>query len=114
MKLRTIDDMQVSAIGYGAMGLSHAYGEPVERNDAERIIRSAYEAGYTYFDTAEVYRGTYKDGSESINEELVGRALHDVRDKVRISTKFGISIAADRGLIPDSSRPYCLLRHIYR
>lgn len=52
MKLRTIDDMKVSALGYGAMGLSHAYGEPVERNEAERIIRSAYEAGYTYFDTA--------------------------------------------------------------
>lgn len=111
MKLRTIDDMQVSALGYGAMGLSHAYGEPVERNDAERIIRSAYEAGYTYFDTAEVYRGTYKDGSESNNEELVGRALHDVRDKVRISTKFGISIAADRGLVPDS-RPEVIRRSV--
>ena len=54
MKNRTLGkDLQVSAVGLGCMGLSHAYGEPMERSEAVRFLRTAYEMGYTFFDTAE-------------------------------------------------------------
>ena len=86
------------------MGLSHAYGAPLEKADAIRVIRSAYEMGYTFFDTAEVYVGTNADGSASNNEELVGEALKDVRDKVVIATKFGLkAVGASSSLL--DSRP---------
>ena len=86
------------------MGLSHAYGAPLEKADAIRVIRSAYEVGYTFFDTAEVYVGTNADGSPSNNEELVGEALKDVRDKVVIATKFGLkAVGASSSLL--DSRP---------
>ena len=97
-------DLEVSAVGLGCMGLSHAYGAPLEKEEAIRVIRSAYEMGYTFFDTAEVYVGTNADGSASNNEELVGEALKDVRDKVVIATKFGLkAVGADSSLL--DSRP---------
>lgn len=97
-------DLEVSAVGLGCMGLSHAYGAPLEKAEAIRVIRSAYEMGYTFFDTAEVYVGTNADGSASNNEELVGEALKDVRDKVVIATKFGLkAVGADSSLL--DSRP---------
>ena len=97
-------DLEVSALGLGCMGFSHAYGAPTERHEAVRAIRAAYDLGYTMFDTAETY-GTAADPHE--NEKLVGEALRDVRDRVQIVTKFGIrfdetSTAVNKPLIPDS------------
>ena len=97
-------DLEVSAIGLGCMGFSHAYGAPTPRGEAVRAIRAAYDLGYTLFDTAETY-GTAADPRE--NEKLVVEALKGVRDRVQIVTKFGIrfdetSTAANKPLIPDS------------
>lgn len=72
----------MSAIGLGCMGMSFGYDPIPDRNEMIALIRSAYERGVTFFDTAEVY-GPY------INEELVGEALASVRHKVVIATKFG-------------------------
>ena len=94
-------DLEVSAVGLGCMGLSHAYGTAVERNEAVRLIRQAYEEGYTFFDTAECYTGTNEDGSISYNEEIVGEALQPVRHKVMIATKFGVHHSPE-GLVMDS------------
>lgn len=91
-------DLSVSALGYGCMGLSHAYGEALDEKEAVRVLREAFEAGYTFFDTAEVY-GTEDD--PHVNERLVGEALKEVRDKVQIATKFGI-----RFDLASSKRPY--------
>lgn len=102
MDFRYIGNIEVSPVGMGCMGISHASGEPVEKKKAVDIIRSANDMGYTFFDTAECYTGVYPDGSISYNEELVGNALHDVRDKVVIATKFGVKHASDRSLIMDS------------
>jgi len=92
---------QVSAVGMGCMGLSHAFGPPTPRDEAVRVIREAYESGYTFFDTAEVYTGVNPDGSVSYNEELVGEALRPVRDKVVIATKGGVAFS-DHGMVMDS------------
>lgn len=81
-----------------------AYGEPMERSEAVRFLRAAYEMGYTFFDTAEVYVGKNADGSVSNNEELVGEALKSIRDKVVIATKFGLK-AAGTGTSLMDSRP---------
>ena len=83
-------DLVISAVGLGCMGFSHAYGAATEEKEAEEKIRAAYDMGYSFFDTAECYIGTAPDGSISYNEELVGRALHDVRNHVVIATKFGV------------------------
>ncbi|WP_245950873.1 aldo/keto reductase [Chitinophaga dinghuensis] len=74
--------MEVSAIGLGCMGLSFGYGPATNEKQAIELIRSAYEAGVTFFDTAECY-GPFT------NEELVGKAVSPFRDKVVIATKFG-------------------------
>ena len=84
--------LSVSTIGYGCMGLSHAYGYAIEKELAISRIRFAYECGYTFFDTAEVYTGKFEDGTVSINEEIVGEALRPLRDKVIIATKGGIRL----------------------
>jgi aryl-alcohol dehydrogenase-like predicted oxidoreductase len=70
MQKRTLgkSGLEVSALGYGCMGLSSAYGRPVARQDGVKIIRTAFERGVTFFDTAESY-GPFT------NEELVGQAL---------------------------------------
>lgn len=105
MKFRILGrDLRVSEIGLGCMGLSHAYGMPVEKKEGIRLIRQAVEMGYTFFDTAEVY-GTAEDPHQ--NEMLVGEALKKCRDQVVIATKFGIhfdmeSDAVNRPLVPDS------------
>ena len=91
--------LEVSAIGLGCMGLSHAFGRPVAKQDGIALIRAAVERGVTFFDTAEVY-------GPHTNEELVGEALAPVRDRVLIATKFGFEIdpktGQQRGL---NSRP---------
>ena len=91
--------LEVSALGFGCMGLSYGYGPATEREQAIKVIRAAYDGGVTFFDTAEAY-GPFE------NEELVGEALGPVREKVVIATKFGFEGGkVDLGL---SSKP----RHI--
>ena len=102
-------DMKVVPVGLGCMGFSHAYGAPTQKQEAVRMIRAAYEMGYNFFDTAECYIGTNEDGSTSYNEELVGEALADVRDKVVIATKFGVQ-HSPAGLQMDS-RPGSTMQH---
>lgn len=82
--------LEVSALGLGCMGLSQAYGAPVDKATGIALIRGAYERGVTFFDTAEVY-GPFK------NEELVGEALAPIRDAVVIATKFGFDIDPQTG-----------------
>lgn len=90
MKKTLGKDLEVSSIGLGCMGLSYAYGTATDKKEAINLIQSAVELGYTFFDTAECYTGTYEDGTTSYNEELVGEALKPYRDKVIIATKFGV------------------------
>ena len=87
MQKRTLGKtgLEVSALGFGCMGISQSYGRPSSREDGVAIIRAAVDAGVTFFDTAEVY-GPYT------NEDLVGEALEPVRDRVVIATKFGFNI----------------------
>ena len=103
-------DMKAVPVGLGCMGFSHAYGAPTQKQEAVRMIRAAYEMGYNFFDTAECYIGTNADGSTSYNEELVGEALADVRDKVVIATKFGVQ-HSPTGLQMDS-RPETIRRSV--
>ncbi|HWW40715.1 aldo/keto reductase [Pedobacter sp.] len=74
--------LEVSAIGLGCMGLSFGYGPATDKQEAIKLLRNAFEAGITFFDTAECY-GPFT------NEELLGEALVPFRDKVVIATKFG-------------------------
>lgn len=86
MKKRLLGNrLEVSELGLGCMGMSSGYGSPISEEEAIKIIREAYNMGVTFFDTAEVY-GSYMGE----NEEVVGKALKDVRDKVVIATKCGI------------------------
>ncbi len=94
-------DLQVEAVGYGCMGLSHASGAPTEKSEAIKIVRQAVEAGYTLFDTAECYKGINPDGSIHYNEEIVGEALAPYRKDVVIATKCGVEHTAT-GLKMDS------------
>jgi aryl-alcohol dehydrogenase-like predicted oxidoreductase len=74
--------LEVSALGFGCMGLSFGYGAATEKQEAVKLIRAAVERGVTFFDTAEVY-GPF------VNEEVVGEALAPFHGKVAIATKFG-------------------------
>ncbi len=88
--------LEVSALGLGCMGLSFAYGPAIETEAAVSLIRSAYDLGVTFFDTAEAY-GPF------VNEEVVGEAVAPFRDQVVIATKFGFQNGdSKRGL---NSRP---------
>lgn len=99
MRQRTLGDgLQVSAIGYGAMGLTGAYGPPSDRQDAIAMLRAVVDRGVTMIDTAEAY-GPFT------NEELVGEALAPVRDRVVIATKFGFGINPDGTRYGVNSRP---------
>lgn len=84
MDKRTLgrDGLLVSTLGLGCMGLSYGYGPAVDRYDGIRLIRTAFDSGVTFFDTAEAY-GPFA------NEQLLGEALAPVRDEVVIATKFG-------------------------
>lgn len=114
MKQRILGkDLKVSALGYGCMGLSHAYGAPLDGRESVRLLRRAFELGYTMFDTAEVY-GTPDD--PHANERLVGEALAPVRSEAVIVSKFGLSFDMESGkvpypLIPDS-RPETIRRSV--
>jgi len=74
--------LEVSALGYGCMGLSFAYGPATDKQTGIQLIRAAYERGVTFFDTAEAY-GPF------VNEDLLGEAVEPFRDEVVLATKFG-------------------------
>ena len=105
MKYRTLgNDLTVSAVGLGCMGMSHAYGAPADKKEMTELLAQAVDMGYTFFDTAEVY-GTPEHPHD--NEELVGTALAPYRNQVKIATKFGIhfdmeSPQVNKPLVPDS------------
>jgi len=84
MKLRRLgrNGPEVSAIGLGCMGLTYGYGPPTDHAEAVNLIRSAFEQGVTFFDTAEAY-------GQGANERLVGEAVEPFRDQVVLATKFG-------------------------
>ena len=92
MQKRTLgnSNLEVSALGFGCMGMSFGYGPAGDRADMIRLSRAAFEQGVTFFDTAEVY-GPFD------NEDLVGEALEPFRDQVVIATKFGWNIGGDTG-----------------
>jgi aryl-alcohol dehydrogenase-like predicted oxidoreductase len=82
MKTRTLGkDLEVSAIGLGCMGLTFGYGAATDTSEAIKLIRSAYDKGVTFFDSAEAYGAA--------NEEMVGEATAPFRNKVVVATKFG-------------------------
>ena len=88
--------LEVSALGYGCMGLNFGYGSGIGKEEAIKLIRHAFDRGVTFFDTAEAY-GPFT------NEEIVGEALEPIRDQVVIATKFGFQDGmAAKGL---DSRP---------
>jgi len=90
--------LEVSALGYGCMGLSHGYGPVTERQQAISMIRAAFDRGVTFFDTAEAY-GPY------LNEEVVGEALSPMRQQVVIATKFGFNFDAEGKIAGLNSKP---------
>jgi aryl-alcohol dehydrogenase-like predicted oxidoreductase len=90
--------LEVSALGYGCMGLDANYGPATDRQEAIKIIRAAVERGVTFFDTAEAY-GPFT------NEELVGQALAPHREQVVIASKFGFGIRPDGQRYGLDSRP---------
>jgi len=100
MKKRTLgaSGLEVSALGYGAMGLNVVYGPAAPEQDAIAILRAAVERGVTFFDTAEAY-GPFR------NEELLGEALAPFREQVVIGTKFGFGINRDGTRYGLDSRP---------
>lgn len=102
METRTLgkDGLRVSAVGLGCMGFTQSYPPYPDRKEAIETIRKAVDMGVTFFDTAEVY-------SYGENEDLVGEALHPVRDEVVIATKFGYDLSQAPDLAT-SARPVTL------
>jgi aryl-alcohol dehydrogenase-like predicted oxidoreductase len=84
MQKRKLGSLEVSTLGLGCMGMSHAYGRAPDPQAMVKLMRAAVERGVTFFDTAEVY-GPFN------NEELVGEALAPLREQVVIATKFGFA-----------------------
>ena len=91
-------NLEVSALGFGCMGLSYGYGPATEKQQAISLIRTAFDKGVTFFDTAEAY-GPFT------NEDLVGEALAPLRDQVVIATKFGFQFDDKGGQSGMDSRP---------
>ena len=101
MKKRKLgNDLEVSALGLGCMGMTFAYGAPPDKQEMISLLRVAVERGVTFFDTAEVY-GPFT------NEELLGEALGPVRDEIVIATKFGFKLdpTGEKSWIGLDSRP---------
>ncbi len=98
--------LEVSAMGFGCMGINFSYAHKLDLEEGVALIRAAVERGVTFFDTAEVY-GPWT------NEQIVGAALHPYRDQVVIATKFGFNIDPDTGAMrgtdssPDQIRRVC-------
>ena len=105
--------LRVSTIGLGCMGMSHAYGAPADHREMAELLAKAMDIGYDFFDTAEVY-GTPDNPHD--NEELLGSALKQYRNRVVIATKFGLRFDLESGripypLIPDS-RPETIRKSV--
>jgi aryl-alcohol dehydrogenase-like predicted oxidoreductase len=107
MEKRTLGDgLEVSALGFGCMGMSQSFGpNPGDRKAMIGVLRGAVDRGVRLFDTAEVY-GPF------VNEELVGEALHPVRDEVAIATKFGFAFDEHGTQTGLSSRPDAIRRAV--
>ena len=106
-------DLEVSAIGLGCMGMSHAYGPAADKKEMTELLAKAVERGYTFFDTAEVY-GTPENPHD--NEELLGEALKPFRNQIVLASKCGIrfdesSPEVNKPLIPDG-RPESIKKAI--
>lgn len=99
---RKLGNLEVSAVGLGCMGMTHAYGAPADKTDMTKLLHAAVEIGYNFFDTAERYTGQNADGVTEYNEELVGNALKAYRHKMVVATKFGIQHDSNATLITDS------------
>ena len=97
MKKRSLgkQGLEVSALGYGCMGLNFSYGKALDEGAAVAMLRAAHERGVTFFDTAEIY-GPFT------NEQLVGKALSPVRDEIVIATKFGFRFEDGKSVGLDS------------
>lgn len=115
MKFRTLgmSGLRVSAVGFGCMGMSHAYGRPIDNKDMAELLAEAVDMGYTFFDTAELY-GT--PDRPNYNEEVVGEALAPYRDKVVLATKCGIrfahpELASNHDIVTDG-RPEAIRRSV--
>ena len=100
MKTRALgrNGLEVSALGLGCMGMSFGYGPAGEEQEMISVLRSAFDLGITFFDTAEAY-GPFA------NEVLVGKALAPIREQVVIATKFGFRFDADGKQAGLNSRP---------
>jgi aryl-alcohol dehydrogenase-like predicted oxidoreductase len=107
MKKRTLgkSGLEVSAIGFGCMGLSFGYGPASDKKHAISMIRAAFERGVTFFDTAEAY-GPY------VNEEVVGEALAPMRQKAVIATKFGFGFDAQNKMSGLNSKPEHIVEYV--
>jgi len=88
MKYRTIRQQKFSAVGYGAMGLSHGYGATPEHDESIRLLKKALSCGCNFIDTAEAY-------GNGDNEKLVGEAYEGMRDKVVLCTKLHLIGSCD-------------------
>lgn len=97
MQIRTLGKsmLEVSAIGLGCMGMSYGYGPAADKQEMIRLIRTAFDQGVTFFDTAEAY-------GPHLNEKLVGKAVAPFRDQVVVATKFGIYHDDDENQILNS------------
>lgn len=97
VKKRTLGNsgIEVSAIGLGCMGMSQGFGDPKDKNDMVKLLKRAFDLGVTFYDTAEAY-GPFT------NEELLGEAFQNIRDKVVIATKCGMIKKGDRYVLDGS------------
>ena len=112
MKQRKLGNLEVSAIGLGCMGMSHAYGPAADTKEMTELLSRAVAMGYTFFDTAEVY-GTSDEPHH--NERLLGEALRPYRNQIVLATKFGLRFDTSKPvpypLIPDS-RPETIRKSV--
>lgn len=101
MKTRKLGNLEVSEVGFGCMGMHHAYRAPRDEKEMVNLIHKAVDLGITFFDTAEIYEAK---GQPHGNEILVGKAFAPYRSQVKIATKFGLASNADRTLLADSRK----------
>lgn len=97
---RKLGSLEVSELGFGCMNIAWAYGNPPNKQDSIKLIRSAYEQGIRFFDTAEIY-------GPHISEQITGEALKSFRNEVVIASKIGFDIDFDSGQMKGglNSRP---------